>query len=98
MRAEMETTIPRRSDRNDRRSGVFGTMPLNWLVLMVKNAATSATNHNDTSGTHIVIPRVVEPDGSQDEHGQCNEEAAEAHRVQISEWGRRVEARRENSS
>ena len=48
--------------------------------------------------THVVIPRVVEPDGSQDEHGQGNEEATDAHRIQISKGGPRVEARREDSS
>ena len=36
-------------------------------------------------GTYTVIPRVVEPDGPQDEHGQDNEEATETHRIQTSE-------------
>ena len=76
-------------------------MSLNWLVLMVKNAASGATNHGDAGGAalvqgegdaHIVIPRVVEPYGTQDEHGQGNEEATETHRIQISNDGLEVEA------
>ena len=37
--------------------------------------------------THIVVPRVVKPDGSQDEHRQGNEETTETHRVQVSKGG-----------
>lgn len=37
--------------------------------------------------TYIVIPRVVESESPQNEHGQGNEETIEAHRFQINKGG-----------
>lgn len=42
--------------------------------------------------------RVVEPDSSQDEHGQGDNQAAEAHQVQVRKGGRGVKVRREDPS
>ena len=48
--------------------------------------------------TYIVVPRVVEPDRFQDEHGQGEEDTTGTHRIQVSKGGLGIGGRRENPS